>query len=65
MQRSTSGTGFSHIDDGWVWFGNSPLLSKEGQPRSGGVVCSKRRSHLIDVREALLVNPYCSPLKGC
>ena len=32
-----------------------PLLSKEGQPRSGGVVCSKRRSHLIDAREALLL----------
>jgi hypothetical protein len=33
---------------------NIPLLSKEGKPRSGGVVCSKRRSHLIDAREALL-----------
>jgi hypothetical protein len=62
MQRSTSGTGFSHIDDGWVWFDDNPLLSKEGQPRSGGVVCSKRRSDLIDAREALLINRYCSSL---
>jgi hypothetical protein len=38
----------------------NPLLSKEGQSRSAGVVCSKTRSHLIDVREALLINRYCS-----
>jgi hypothetical protein len=31
-----------------------PLLSKEGKARSAGVVCSKMRSHLIDVREAPL-----------
>jgi hypothetical protein len=55
MQRFMSGICFSYIDDGWVWFGGSPLLSKEGQPRSGGVVCSKSRSHLIDAREALLL----------
>src|SRR6476469_8405794 len=40
----------------------NPLLSKEGQARSAGVVCSKLRSHLIDVREALIINRYCSPL---
>src|SRR5215467_13275897 len=40
----------------------NPLLSKEGQARSAGVVCSKTRSHLIDIREALLINRYCSPL---
>jgi hypothetical protein len=39
-----------------------PLLSKEGQARSAGVVCSKMRSLLIDAREALLINRYCSPL---
>src|SRR5690242_10417913 len=39
-----------------------PLLSKEGQARSAGVVCSRTRSHLIDAREALLVNRYCSSL---
>jgi hypothetical protein len=37
-------------------------LSKEGQPRSAGVVCSKLRSILIDAREAHLINRYCSPL---
>ena len=31
------------------------LLSKEGQARSAGVVCSKSRSILIDGREALLI----------
>ena len=35
-----------------------PLLSKEGQARSAGVVCSKMRSHLIDAREALLITRY-------
>ena len=39
-----------------------PLLSKEGQARSAGVVCSKMRSHLIDAREALHINRYCSAL---
>ena len=39
-----------------------PLLSKEGQARSAGVVCSKMHSHLIDAREALLINRYCSSL---
>src|SRR5215467_1294242 len=58
MLRSASGKGFSHIDDNQVWFSDSPLLSKEGQPRSGGVVCSKMRSHLIDTREALHINRY-------
>src|SRR5215467_11474956 len=62
MLRSASGKGFSHIDDNQLWFSDSPLLSKEGQPRSGGVVCSKMRSHLIDGREALLINRYCSTL---
>ena len=38
------------------------LLSKEGKARSAGVVCSKTRSHLIDGREALLINRYCSSL---
>src|SRR5580765_7237410 len=38
------------------------LLSKEGQARSAGVVCSKPRSHLTDAREALLINRYCSAL---
>ena len=33
----------------------NPLLSKEGQARSAGVVCSKSRSILIDAREALLL----------
>jgi hypothetical protein len=32
------------------------------EPRSGGVVCSKSRSYLIDAREALLINRYCSSL---
>jgi hypothetical protein len=32
-----------------------PLLSKEGMPRSGGVVCSKLRSIPIGAREALLM----------
>ena len=41
---------------------NIPLLSKEGQALSAGVVCSKSRSHLIDAREALLINRYCSTL---
>jgi hypothetical protein len=45
-----------------AWFGAIPLLSKEGQARSAGVVCSKMRSHLIDAREALLINRYCSSL---
>src|SRR5215467_5559817 len=40
----------------------NPLLSKEGQARSAGVVCSKSRSHVIDAREALLINRYCSTL---
>src|SRR5215471_11766248 len=40
----------------------NPLLSKEGQARSAGVVCSKTRSYLIDAREALLINRYCSSL---
>jgi hypothetical protein len=40
----------------------NPLLSKEGQARSAGVVCSEMRSHLIDAREALLINRYCSSL---
>src|SRR5215468_7790756 len=52
----------------------NPLLSKEGQARSAGVArsvspigrniknCSKSRSYLIDAREALLINRYCSPL---
>jgi hypothetical protein len=40
----------------------NPLLSKEGQARSAGVVCSKTRSYLIDARGALLVNRYCSSL---
>ena len=40
----------------------TPLLSKEGQARSAGVVCSKTRSHLLDAREALLINRYCSSL---
>ena len=40
----------------------NPLLSKEGQARSAGVVCSKSRSYLIDAREAFLINRYCSPL---
>ena len=44
------------------WLGANPLLSKEGQARSAGVVCSKMRSHLIDAREALLINRYCSSL---
>jgi hypothetical protein len=39
-----------------------PLLSKDGQARSAGVVCSKSRSHLIDAREALLINRYGSTL---
>ena len=55
MQRFMSGIGFSHIDDGWVWFGESPLLSKEGQPRSGGVVCSKMRSHLVEAAKRSLL----------
>jgi hypothetical protein len=50
--------GFSRIDVGYAWIGDSPLLSKEGMPRSGGVVCSKLRSHLINAREALLINRY-------
>jgi hypothetical protein len=33
-----------------------PSLSKEGQARSAGVVCSKTRSHLMDARGALLIN---------
>jgi hypothetical protein len=45
-----------------VWFSPIPLLSKEGQARSDGVVCSKSRSLLMDVREALLINRYCSSL---
>ena len=40
----------------------TPLLSKEGEPRSGGVVCSKLRSDLINAREALLINRYRSSL---
>ena len=39
-----------------------PLLSKEGQARSAGVVCSKTRSDLIDAGEALLIDRYCSSL---
>jgi hypothetical protein len=30
--------------------------------RSGGVVCSKSRSYLIDAREALHIKRYCSAL---
>ena len=45
-----------------VLFGYSPLLSKEGRARSAGVVCSKPRSDLINAREALLINRYCSTL---
>jgi hypothetical protein len=40
----------------------NPLLGKEGQARSAGVVCSKSRSHLIDAREAHRINRYCSAL---
>jgi hypothetical protein len=43
-------------------FRSIPLLSKEGQARSAEVVCSETRSHLIDAREALLINRYCSSL---
>jgi hypothetical protein len=35
-----------------------------GEPRSGGVVCSKLRSVRIDAREALLINRYCSPFNS-
>ena len=42
----------------------NPLLSKEGQARSAGVVCSEMRSHVIDAREAPLINRYCSSLNS-
>jgi hypothetical protein len=35
-------------------FCDIPLLSKEGQPRSGGVVCSKTRSHLMMIAKRSL-----------
>jgi len=41
---------------------DNPLLSKEGKARSARVVCSQTRSDLIDAREALPVNRYCSSL---
>src|SRR5262249_563542 len=41
---------------GRLFFAFIPLLTKEGQRRSAGVVCSELRSHLIDIREALLIN---------
>jgi hypothetical protein len=43
-------------------FASFPSLVKGGQARSAGVVCSKMRSHLIDAREALRINRYCSSL---
>jgi hypothetical protein len=39
-----------------------PSLVRRGGREAPGVVCSKPRSHLIDSREALLINRYCSTL---
>ena len=57
-RRTTSHACLARYSLEQMCFGAIPLLSKEGQPRSGGVVCSKSRSNLIDAREALLINRY-------
>src|SRR5215468_3992053 len=50
------------VDSGRCDSAPFPSLVRRGGREAPGVVCSKSRSHLMDAREALLINRYCSTL---
>ena len=60
--------GLNLVDAMYTWFGcnalthSPPKLGGVPSRSEGGAVCSKTRSDLMDFREALLINRYCSSL---
>jgi hypothetical protein len=50
------------VDGGRCGSASFPSLVRRGGREAPGVVCTKSRSILIDAREALLINRYCSTL---